>query len=172
VRKTQLKAIAIKIHGLAVKSASGRKPAQNKALEKIATLLNQAIEAEIKQAYAGIASQIRGLAEKLEPAPARKAVKRKKVTRKKPVATKKKPAVRRVGSNPPRRWQSKQGLLETHSLNQGAGLSSSIIDRVALRPTQGIQYLYPLFEEGAINGDVTVLCCGSRVDFLSRPAEL
>jgi hypothetical protein len=95
VRKTQLKAIATKIHGLAVKSASGRKPAQNKALEKIATLLNQAIEAEIKQAYAGIASQIRGLAEKLEPAPARKAVKRKKVTRKKPVATKKKPPVRR-----------------------------------------------------------------------------
>jgi hypothetical protein len=95
VRKTQLKAIATKIHGLAVKSASGRKPVQNKALEKIATFLNQAIEAEIKQAYAGIASQIRGLAEKLEPAPARKAVKRKKVTRKKPVATKKKPPVHR-----------------------------------------------------------------------------
>jgi hypothetical protein len=93
MKKTQLKALATKIHGLAVKSASGKKPAQNKALEKIATLLNQAIEAEIKQAYTGIASQVRGLAEKLEPA--RKAVKRKKVTRKKPVATKKKPPVRR-----------------------------------------------------------------------------
>jgi hypothetical protein len=95
VRKTQLKALATKIHGLAVKSASGKKPAQNKALEKIATLLNQAIEAEIKQAHTGIASKVRGLAEKLEPAPARKAVKRKKVSRKKPVATKKKPPVRR-----------------------------------------------------------------------------
>ena len=93
--KTQLKALATKIHSLAVKSANGNKPAQNKALEKIAALLNQAIETEIKQAYAGIASQVRGLAEKLEPAPARKAVKRKKVTRKKPVATKKKPSVRR-----------------------------------------------------------------------------
>jgi hypothetical protein len=93
VRKTQLKTLATKIHGLAVKSASGKKPAQNKALEKIATLLNQAVEAEIKQAYAGIASQVRGLAEKLEPA--RKAVKRKKVTRKKPVATKRKPPMRR-----------------------------------------------------------------------------
>ena len=51
----------------------------------------QAIEAEIKQAYAGIASQVRGLAEKLEPAPARKAVKRKKVSPKKPVVAKKKP---------------------------------------------------------------------------------
>jgi hypothetical protein len=58
-------------------------------------LLNQAIESEITQAYAGIASQVRGLADKLEPAPARKAVKRKKVTRKKPVATKKKPQQRR-----------------------------------------------------------------------------
>ena len=93
--KTQLKTLATKIHGLAVKSAKGKKTVQNKALEKIATLLNQAIEAEIKQAYAGIASQVRGLAEKLEPTPARKAVKRKKVTRKKPVATKKKPPVRR-----------------------------------------------------------------------------
>jgi hypothetical protein len=91
--KTQLKALATKIHGLAVKSASGKKTAQNKALEKIATLLNQAIEAEIKQAYAGIASQVRGLAEKLEPA--RRAGGRKKVSRKKPVATKKKPPVRR-----------------------------------------------------------------------------
>jgi hypothetical protein len=95
MKKTQLKALATKIHGLAVKSASGKKPAQNKALEKIATLLNQTIEAEIKQAYASIASQVRGLAEKLEPTPLRRAVKRKKVTRRKPVATKKKPPVRR-----------------------------------------------------------------------------
>ena len=93
MKKTQLKALATKIHGLAVKSANGKKTAQNKALEKIATLLNQAIEAEIKQAYTGIASHVRGLAEKLEPA--RKAVKRKKVTRKNPVATKKKPPARR-----------------------------------------------------------------------------
>ena len=95
MKKTQLKALATKIHGLAVRSANGKKTAQNKALEKIAFLLNQAIEVEIKQAYAGIASQVRGLAEKLEPAPARKAVKRKKVIRKKPVATKKKPPARR-----------------------------------------------------------------------------
>jgi hypothetical protein len=93
--KTQLKILATKIHGLAVKSASGKKPAQNKALEKIATLLNQAIEAEIKQAYTGIASQVRGLAEKLEPKPERRAVGRKKVSRKKPVATKRKPPARR-----------------------------------------------------------------------------
>jgi hypothetical protein len=98
--KTQLKTLATKIHGLAVKTANGKKTAQNKALERIATLLNQAIEAEIKQAYAGIASQVRGLAEKLEPAPARKAVKRKKMTRKKPVATKKKPPVRRARAKP------------------------------------------------------------------------
>jgi hypothetical protein len=58
--KTQLKTLATQIHGLAVKSANGKKTAQNKALEKIATLLNQTIEAEIKQAYAGIASQVRG----------------------------------------------------------------------------------------------------------------
>jgi predicted NBD/HSP70 family sugar kinase len=103
MKKTQLKALATNIHGLAVKSASGKKPAQNKALEKIATLLNQAIEAEIKQAYAGIASQVRGLAEKLEPALARKAVKRKKVARKKPVATKKKPPVRRSRVKPTER---------------------------------------------------------------------
>jgi hypothetical protein len=103
VKKTQLKALATKIHGLGVKSANGKKPAQNKALEKIATLLNQAIEAEIKQAYAGIASQVRGLAEKLEPAPARKAVKRKKMTRKKPVATKKKPPARRGRVKPTER---------------------------------------------------------------------
>jgi hypothetical protein len=100
MKKTQLKALATKIHGLAVKSANGKKAAQNKALEKIATLLNQAIEAEIKQAYTGIASQVRGLAEKLEPTPARKAVKRKKVSRKKPVATKKKPPVRRGRAKP------------------------------------------------------------------------
>jgi hypothetical protein len=95
VKKTQLKALATKIHGLAVKSASGTKPVQNKALEKIAALLNQAIEVEVKQAHTGIASQVRGLAEKLEPAPARKVVKRKKVTRRKPVIAKKKPPVRR-----------------------------------------------------------------------------
>jgi hypothetical protein len=100
MKKTQLKALATKIHGLAVKSASGKKPAQNKALEKIATLLNQAIEAEIKQAYAGIASQVRGLVQKLEPKSARRAVGRKKVTRKKPVATKKKPPVRRGRAKP------------------------------------------------------------------------
>jgi hypothetical protein len=81
-----------------VKSANGKKTVQNKALEKIATLLNQTIEAEIKQAHAGIASQVRGLAEKLEPA--RKAVKRKKVTRKRPVATKKKPPARRGRAKP------------------------------------------------------------------------
>src|SRR2546430_1824774 len=95
MKKTQLKALATKIHGLAVKSASGKKPAQNKALEKIATLLNQAIEAEIKQAYTGIASQVRGLAEKLEPRSARRAVGRKKMTRKKPVVAKKKSERRR-----------------------------------------------------------------------------
>jgi hypothetical protein len=100
MKKTQLKALATNIHGLAVKSASGNKTAQNKALEKIVTLLNQAIEAEIKQAHTGIASQVRGLAEKLEPTPARKAVKRKKMTRKKPVATKKKPPVRRARAKP------------------------------------------------------------------------
>jgi hypothetical protein len=100
MKKTQLKALATKIHGLAVKSANGKKTVQNKALEKIATLLNQTIEVEIKQAHTDIASQVRGLAEKLEPAPARKAVKRKKVTRKKPVATKKKPPARRGRAKP------------------------------------------------------------------------
>jgi hypothetical protein len=95
MRKTQLKALATKIHDLAVKSASGKKPAQNKALDRIATLLNQAIEAEIKQAYAGIASQVRGIAEKLEPTPLRRAVKRKTVTRRKAVVAKKKPERRR-----------------------------------------------------------------------------
>jgi hypothetical protein len=100
VKKTQLKALATKIHGLAVKSANGKKTVQNKALEKIAVLLDQTIEAEIKQAYAGIASQVRGLAEKLEPKPVRRVVGRKKVTRKRPVATKKKPPVRRARVKP------------------------------------------------------------------------
>ena len=100
MKKTQLKTLATKIHDLAVKSANGKKPAQNKVLEKIATLLNQVIEAEIKQAYAGIASQVRGLAEKLEPKPVRRAVGRKKVSRKKPVATKRKPPVRRGRAKP------------------------------------------------------------------------
>ncbi len=101
--KTQLKTLATKIHGLAVKSANGKKTVQNKAIEKIAALLNQAIEGDVKQAYAGIASQVRGLAEKLEPAPARKAVKRKKVTRRKPVVAKKKPPVRRGRVKPTER---------------------------------------------------------------------
>jgi hypothetical protein len=100
MKKTQLKTLATKIHGLAVKSGNGKKPAQNKAIERIATLLDQALETEIKQAYAGIASQVRGLAEKLEPAPARKAVGRKKVSRKKPVATKRKLPVRRARVQP------------------------------------------------------------------------
>jgi hypothetical protein len=95
VKKTQLKTLATKIHGLAVKSANGKKAVQNKAIEKIATLLNQAIEGDVKQAYAGIASQVRGLAEKLEPAPARRPLKRKKVTRRKQVVAKRKPSVRR-----------------------------------------------------------------------------
>src|ERR687887_1447663 len=93
--KTQLKTLATKIHGLAVKSANGKKPAQNKTLEKIVVLLNQAIEAEVKQAYIGIASQVRGLAEKLEPAPMRRAVGKKKVTHRKPVVAQKKPERRR-----------------------------------------------------------------------------
>jgi hypothetical protein len=38
--KTQLKTLATKIHGLAVKSANGKKTVQNKAIEKIAALLN------------------------------------------------------------------------------------------------------------------------------------
>jgi hypothetical protein len=109
MKKTQLKTLATKIHGLAVKSANGKKPAQNKAIERIATLLNQTIEAEIKQAYAGIASHIRGLAEKLEPAPARKAVKRKKMTRKKPVATKKKPPARRGRVKPTEKVEEQTG---------------------------------------------------------------
>jgi hypothetical protein len=100
MNKTQLKALATKIHGLAVKSANGKKPAQNKALEKIATLLNQTIEAEIKQAYTGIASQVRGLAEKLEPRSARRAVGRKKVSRRKPVVANKKSERRRGRVSP------------------------------------------------------------------------
>ena len=100
MKKTQLKALATNIHGLAVKSANGKKTAQNKAIERIATLLNQAIEAEIKQAHTGIASQVRGLAEKLEPAPARKAVGRKKVTRRKLVVANKKSAQRRSRVKP------------------------------------------------------------------------
>jgi hypothetical protein len=107
MKKTQLKALATKVHGLAVKSASGKKLAQNKAIERIATLLNQAIEAEIKQANTGIASQVRGLAEKLEPA--RKAVKRKKMTRKRPMATKKKSPVRRGRAKPTERVAEQTG---------------------------------------------------------------
>jgi hypothetical protein len=95
MKKSPLKALATKIHGLAVKSANGKKTVQNKAIEKIAVLLNQAIEDEIKQAHTGIASQVRGLAEKLEPKSARRAAGRKKVTRKKPVVAKKKPERRR-----------------------------------------------------------------------------
>jgi hypothetical protein len=103
MKKTQLKALATKIHGLAVKSANGKKTAQNKAIERIATLLDQAIEAEIKQAYAGIASQVRGLAEKLEPKSARRAVGRKKVSRRKPVVAKKKSERRRGRVKPTER---------------------------------------------------------------------
>jgi hypothetical protein len=98
--KTQLKTLATKIHGLAVKSANGKKTVQNKAIEKIAALLNQAIEVEIKQVYTGIASHVRGLAEKLEPRSARRAVGRKKVTRKKPVVAKKKSERRRSRVKP------------------------------------------------------------------------
>jgi hypothetical protein len=100
MKKTHLKALATKIHGLAVKSANGKKTVQNKAIEKIAVLLNQAIEGDVKQAYIGIASQVRGLAEKLEPPPARKAVKRKKVTRRKQVVAKRKPSVSRGRAKP------------------------------------------------------------------------
>jgi hypothetical protein len=100
MKKSQLKALATKIHGLAVKSANGTTATQNRAIERIATLLNQAIEAEIEQAYTGIASHVRGLAEKLEPKSTRRAVGRKKVTRRKPVATKKKPPVRRSRVKP------------------------------------------------------------------------
>jgi hypothetical protein len=35
MKKSQLKALATKIHGLAVKSANGKKTVQNKAIEKI-----------------------------------------------------------------------------------------------------------------------------------------
>jgi hypothetical protein len=103
VRKTQLKTLATKIHGLAVKSANGKKTVQNKAIEKIAVLLNQAIEAESKQAYAGIASQVRGLAEKLEPKSVRRAVKGKKVTRRKLSTAKRKPERRRGRVKPTER---------------------------------------------------------------------
>jgi hypothetical protein len=95
MKKTQLKALATKIHGLAVKSADGKKTVQNRAIERIATLLNQTIEAEIKQAHTDIASHVRGLAEKLELKSARRAVGRKKVTRRKPVVAKKKSERRR-----------------------------------------------------------------------------
>jgi hypothetical protein len=103
VKKTQLKALATKIHGLAVKSANGNKTTQSRAMERIAALLNQAIAAEIKQAHTGIASQVRGLAEKLEPKSARKEVKRKKVTRRKPVVAKKKPESHRGRIKPTER---------------------------------------------------------------------
>lgn len=95
MNKRELKTLATKIHGLAVKSANGKKTTQRRVLEKIATLINQAIETEVKQAYAAIAAQVRGLAEKLAPSPRRKAAGRKKVTRRKPVTPKKKPQVRR-----------------------------------------------------------------------------
>jgi hypothetical protein len=75
----------------------------DKAIEKIAVLLNQAIEGDVKQAYAGIASQVRGLAERLEPTPVRRAVKRKKVIRRKPSAAKKKPERRRGRVEPTER---------------------------------------------------------------------
>jgi hypothetical protein len=101
--KTQLKTLATKIHGLAVKSANSKKTVQNKAIEKIAVLLNQAIEGDVKQAYAGIASQVRGFAEKLEPTPARRALGRKKLTRKKPVATTRPPPVRHARIKPTER---------------------------------------------------------------------
>jgi hypothetical protein len=109
MKKTQLKALATKIHGLAVKSANGKKTAQNKVIERIATLLNQAIEAEIKQAYTGIASQVRGLAQKLEPAPARRAVGRKKVSRRKPVVANKKSERRRGRVKPTKRVAEQTG---------------------------------------------------------------
>src|SRR5918999_48895 len=103
MKKTQLKALATKIHGLAVKSADGKKTVQNKAIERIATLLNQAIEAESKQAHTDIASQVRGLAEKLEPRSARRTVRKKKVTRRKPVVAKKKLERRRGRVKPTER---------------------------------------------------------------------
>ena len=98
--KIQLKTLATKIHGLAVKSASGKKTVQNRAIKNIAVLLNQAIEGDVKQAYAGMASQVRGLAERLEPTPVRRAVKRKKMTRRKLSAAKRKPEVRRERIKP------------------------------------------------------------------------
>jgi hypothetical protein len=53
---TQLKTLATKIHGLAVKSWNGKKTVQNKASKKI--------EAEVKQVSIGITFHVRGLAEK------------------------------------------------------------------------------------------------------------
>ncbi len=100
MNKTQLKALATQLHGLAVKSATGKKPTQNRVIERIGTFLNQAIDAEVKQAYAGMASHVRGLAEKLEPSPKRKAAGKKKVTRRKPVAAKRKPEGRRGRAKP------------------------------------------------------------------------
>ncbi len=102
MNKTQLKALATQIHGLAIKSADGKKTVQNRAIEKIATLLNQAIEAETKQAYTDLAAQVRGLAERLAPKPGRRAATRKKVTSRKLVAakTKRKPEVRRGRAKP------------------------------------------------------------------------
>lgn len=95
MKKSELKALATKIHGLAMKSASGKKTTQNRAVERIATLLNQAIEAEVKHAYNDMATRVRGLAEKLEPKPVRKAAGKKKGARRKPVAAKRKPEARR-----------------------------------------------------------------------------
>ena len=100
MNKTQLKALATQLHGLAVKSATGKKTTQSRALERIATLLNQAIETEVKQAYTDIAAHVRGLAEKLELRPKRKAAGKKKVTRKKPVTAKRKSEGRRGRAKP------------------------------------------------------------------------
>ena len=100
MKKSELKALVTHIQGLAVKSATGKKTAQNRALEKIGTLINQAIEAEVKQAYVDIASHVRGLAEKLEPTSARRAAGKKKVTGRKPVAAKRKPESRRGRAKP------------------------------------------------------------------------
>jgi hypothetical protein len=116
--KTQLNRLATKIHSLAVKSASGKKSTQNKAMGQIAALLNQAIEAEVEQAYAGIASHVRRLAEKLKPSLRRKAAGKKQATRKKSVAakTRRKPPVRRSEANPPEEHteQAEQTNTTTH----------------------------------------------------------
>ncbi len=100
MNKTQLKALSTQIHGLAVKGATGKKTTQDRAMEKISTLINQAIEAEVKQAYADMAAHVRGLAEKLEPSPKRKAAGKKKVTRRKPVAARRKSESRRGRAKP------------------------------------------------------------------------